>query len=304
MQTVEAGHRIAIKNVLWATDFSLSSKAALPYAISVARRYEATLHAAHIVPIEADMSAMSPDHWPALLEEEDRIIEGYVEQLENQLQGAPHEVWTRRGKIPEALADIVEEQDIDLLVLGPHGRTGVRKLFAGSVAETIFRRVRCPVLTVGPNLLSKPNDEIQFRHILFATDFSKGSLAALPYAISMSEEDQAQLTLLHVIGQPAAGILDLKDVITSVLGRLKELVTPEAEPWCKAECKVEFGQLYAPPAERILEIARDRKADLIVLGVRPVHGDLGVVTHLASTTAQILTQAACPVLTVPGQYAE
>jgi nucleotide-binding universal stress UspA family protein len=106
-----------------------------------------------------------------------------------------------------------------------------------------------------------------------------------------------------VIGQPAAGILDLQDVITSVLRRLQKLVPPEAEPWCKAECKVEFGQLYAPPAERILESARDRNADLIALGVRPVQGDLGVVTHLASTTAQILTQANCPVLTVRGQYA-
>jgi nucleotide-binding universal stress UspA family protein len=63
---------------------------------------------------------------------------------------------------------------------------------------------------------------------------------------------------------------------------------------------LEFGEQFARPAERILEIAGEQAADLIILGVRPVHGKLGLVTHLASTTAQILTQAACPVLTVRG----
>jgi nucleotide-binding universal stress UspA family protein len=191
MKTVEAGHRIGLKNVLFATNFSPSSKVALPYAISIARRYGATLHAAHIMPTGADPLLRSPANWSIWAEEEATMIEGCVERLENQLQGVPHEVWTPRGKVSEALAGMVKEQDIDLLVLGTHGRKGVRKLFAGSVAETILRRVCCPVLTVGPNLLSKANDEIQFRRILFATDFSKGSLAALPYAISMSEEDQA-----------------------------------------------------------------------------------------------------------------
>jgi nucleotide-binding universal stress UspA family protein len=303
MQTVEAGHRIALKNILFATDFSPYSDLALPYAKAIARRYGATLHAAHIMPTEADLCAVAPDNWPALVEEEDKIIKGYVEQIENQLRGVSHKIWTRRGHAPTALVEIVEAQDIDFLVLGTHGRAGVRKLFVGSVAEQILRRAGCPVLSVGPNVSSKPGDESKFRRIVFATDFSKGSLAALPYALSFAEEDQSQLTLLHVIAQPKAGIIDLKDVTASVMERLKELVPPEAELWCKAECLVEFSQLYAPPADQILAVARERDADLMVLGVRPVEGNMGVVTHLASTTAQILTQATCPVLTVRGQYA-
>ena len=85
--------------------------------------------------------------------------------------------------------------------------------------------------------------------------------------------------------------------------RLRELVPPAAEPWCHAECVLEFGRQFAPPAERILEVARDRAADLIVLGVSSVRGKLGLSTHLASTTAQILTQAVCPVLTVRDEFA-
>ena len=145
----------------------------------------------------------------------------------------------------------------------------------------------------------KPNGEIQFQHILFATDFSEDSLAALPYAISLAEEDQAQVVLLHVIEEPVSLIVDVDAVTAFLLRRLKELVPADAEPWCRSECLVELGRPFGPPAERILEIAGDRAADLIVLGVRPVHGNLGVITHLASTTAQqIATYATCPVLTV------
>ncbi len=180
-----------------------------------------------------------------------------------------------------------------------HGRTGVYKLLMDSVAEEIFRRAPCPVLSVGPKVVAKAG-EAEFHHILFATDFRKQSLSALPYAISLAEEDEAYLTLLHVVERPMAGIVDLDTVTASLLRRLRELIPPEAEPWCHAECLVEFGRLNVSPADRILEVAGDKSADLIVLGVRPTHENLGLATHLASTTARILTQAVCPVLTVRG----
>ena len=243
---------------------------------------------------------MSPDCWPAVAEEEDERIQPYVTQLEKQLQGIPHSVFTLRGKIANTLVQIIEEHQIDLLVLGTHGRTGVGKLFIGSVAEEVFRRAACPVLSIGPKVPRQPSGDTQFRYIVFATDFSEDSLAALPYALSLAEEDEAQLALLHVIEQPAAGILDREAIKAYVMRSLKELVPPEAEPWVHPQCLLEFGQQFAPPANRILEIARDHAADLIVLGVRPVRGRLGLATHLASTTAQILTQAEYPVLTVRG----
>ena len=128
VHTVEAGRRIALKNILFATDFSPCSNAALPYALSVARRYGATLHAAHVMPTRAEMLLMSPEDWPAGPEEEDKWIHTYVEQLEKQVHGVPHEVLTPRGKVVDALAQIIEEREIDLLVLGTHGRSGFGKL--------------------------------------------------------------------------------------------------------------------------------------------------------------------------------
>lgn len=300
MTTLEAGKRIALKNILFATDFSPHSDVALGYASAIARQYGARLYGAHVVPSE-DYLFTAPDLWPSHIQHEKQLEQEVVGRLNELLHGVPHEVLFGVGDVSNVLSRLIGEHGIDLLVVGTHGRTGTRKLLMGSVAEKLFRQAACPVLSVGPNVLRKPAAEIEFQHILLATDFGEESLAALPYAISLAEEDQAQLMLLHVVNQPAAGILDLEEVKASLLRRLRELVPPEAEPWCHVECLVEFGRQFAFTAERILEVAADRKADLIVIGARPTHGAVSSVTHLAHTKAQqIVAHAACPVLTVRG----
>ncbi len=298
MKTLEIGKRIALKNVLFATDFSPHSNMALPYALAIARQYKAQVYGAHVVS-SADYLFVAPDLWQAQAQEEEKLKRDVTERLDRQLQGLPHEVLFGTGDVWNVLSWQIGEHDIDLLVIGTHGRTGSRKLLMGSIAEKIFRQAACPVLSVGPNVTNKPDSEIKFQRILLATDFGKESLASLPFAFSLAEEDQAQLALLHVVEHPAAGILDLEGVRASVRRRLEELVSPEAEPWCEVQCLVEFGRQFASPAERILEIAKEREADLIVLGVRPTHGPIAAITHLAHTTAQhIVAHATCPVLTV------
>jgi nucleotide-binding universal stress UspA family protein len=80
-------------------------------------------------------------------------------------------------------------------------------------------------------------------------------------------------------------------------GSCAKLVPPEAEMWCELHFAVEHG----PAAEKILEVAKQRKADLIVLGVRRPSGFPGAATHLPMATAhKVFTHAACPVLTVRG----
>lgn len=298
METLEVGKRIALNKILFATDFSPQSNVALPYALAIARHYGARVFGAHVATSD-DYLFTAPELWPAHIKEHGQLQQEVAARLEEQLRGVPHEVLFGEGDVWRVLSRLIGEYDIDLLVVGTHGRRGVRKLLMGSVAEKVFRQATCPVLSVGPNVSCKPNREIRFRQILLATDFGKESLAALPFAISLAEEDQAQLALLHVVEEPAAGISNVEKVKASLLARLKELVPPDAEPWCDAQCLVEFGKLSASPAVRILEVARDRAPDLIVLGVRPAHGAVSAVTHLAHTTAQhIVAHAACPVLTV------
>jgi nucleotide-binding universal stress UspA family protein len=302
MKTLEAGKRIELKNILFATDFSDYSNAALPYALAIARQYGAKLFGAHVVASE-DYLFTAPDLWPAHIQEEKQLQQEVTARLDEQLRGTPHETLFGTGDVWNVLSRMLGQHDIDLLVVGTHGRTAARKLLMGSVAEKIFRQATCPVLIVGPNVSGMKNGERQFQRILFATDFSKESLAALPYAFSLAEEDQSQLALLHVVAQPSESILDREEVTASLVRRLKDLVPPEAQSWCHMEFLVEFGHLrqFVPPAERILEIASERAADLIVLGVRPTHGAVSTVTHLAHTKAQdIVAHAACPVLTIRG----
>jgi nucleotide-binding universal stress UspA family protein len=300
MKTLETGTRIALNRILFATDFSPYSDAALPYAVTIARQYGATIYGAHVLSAGPTVF-MAPEAFQAFVEQSEQLQLESKAQLEGQLRGIPHQVLCGGGDVWDVLSRFIRDYDIDLLVVGTHGRTGARKLFMGSIAEKIFRQAACPVLSVGPNVICEPDSTIPFQHILFATDFSQKSAAALPYAISLAEEDQARLTLLHVIEQPSAGIVDLEGVKGATVRRLEALLPPEAEPWCHAQCLVAFGQQFAPPAERILEIAREREVDLIVLGVRPAHGAVSTVTHLARTTAQnVVAHAMCPVLTVRG----
>jgi len=296
--TQAAGQRLALKNILFGTDFSSCSEAAFSYARSIARRYGATLNVAHVLPTMATMLVMSPDFGMDAAVHEDLRVQGYVEQLESQMGSIPHHVLTPKGRVADELARIIEDHKIDLLVLGTHGRTGIRKLIMGSVAEETFRRAGCPVLSVGPNISCEPDTEAKFHHILFATNFSRESLAALPYAISFAEENEAAFTVLHFVEQPTRGAHAMTK--QCLLGRLEELIAADTDLLCHPECRVEFGELFTSPAQGILDVAERREVDLIVLGVRAAHGSLGLITHLSTTTAQVLTHARCPVLTVRG----
>jgi nucleotide-binding universal stress UspA family protein len=185
-----------------------------------------------------------------------------------------------------------------LIVIGTKGRTGLERALLGSAAEEIFRRAPCPVLTVGPHISRDTERRLEMKEILYATDFSPESLSALPYAVSLAQEHQARLTILHVIGEEKVGeLVHAGNYVESTKRRLRALVLPEANAWCEPNFRVEKG----PAAEKIMEVAIALGADLIVLGVRGAAGHMGTATHLSHPTAhRVVIQAECPVLTVRG----
>jgi len=302
---------ISLKNILFATDFSEPSAAALPYAAAISRRYDSQLHVVHVMPPASYMVPTAPID-PITIESmhETACADAHqrMDALASHLTTVPHHIYVRHGSVWEGLSDIIRTREIDLLIVGTHGRTGVEKLVLGSKAEEILRRAPCPVLTVGskvsgraklPAIEGEGNDvppvEIAVRQIVYATDFSLEALAAAPFATSLAQEFQARLTLLHVIEKytdMARGPLP----IDLALQRLENLVPEEASLWCSPRASVQFG----PPADRILQEALNSRADLIVLGVRPVPGHLGAATHLPWATAhKVIAHAHCPVLTIP-----
>lgn len=297
MKTLDVHTRVALKNILFTTDFSPAADAALPFAIHYARRYSAKVHGVHVRPFDV-YAGVPPASWPALAAETERGIKQNAQRLENELRDIPHRVVVAQGDIWEVLSAVIQENGIDLIVLGTQGRTGIGKLLLGSVAEEIFRRAACPVMTVGPHISLNPARAVEMRHILYAASLQPESLAAAPYAVSLAQENQACLTLLHVRENSKAGdLLDPAHHLEPTLRVLGSLVPEAAELWCRPECLVEIGD----PAEKILEVAEKRGADLIVLGVRGEKGVPGAATHLGRAIAhKIVVAARCPVLTVRG----
>jgi nucleotide-binding universal stress UspA family protein len=295
MNAVATKARIDLRKIIFATDFSPAAEAALPYAIGLAKQYGANVHGLH-VRFPAMYPIVGPEAMPVVLEAAEEQAKFEAKQMHEMLESVPHEVTVTEGDLWPTLREIVSEQKADLIVMGTHGRTGVRRAFLGSAAEEIFRKASCPVLTVGPHVSRNTERRLAMKEILFATDFSPESLAALPFAVSMAQEHQSDLTLLNVAGKPEVGeLVHAGQFAESTLRRLQALVPAGADLWCEPKCRVEQG----PEAEKIMEVATALGADLIVLGVRRPQGGLGATTHLMQSIAhQVVINAECPVLTV------
>jgi len=145
MDKASPSQRRSLTNVLAATDFSSASFTALQYALSIVRQFAGTLYLAHIV---SDIAAADHAWRDGQRLTTDLLISG-------ELRGVPHKLLVGHGEIWEGLAPMVRENNIDMIVVGTHGRMGLAKVLLGSVAERIFRQASCPVLTVGPNSPSR-----------------------------------------------------------------------------------------------------------------------------------------------------
>ncbi|MGO9432797.1 MAG: universal stress protein [Terracidiphilus sp.] len=287
--------RIAINNILLATDFSPEAQNALRYAISLAKRYQSTLFLTHVIPSEGSSMA-AVEAWPAVADVVQHNAEQSMAQLEatEGLQALPREAIIRSGDTWDVISQVLSEKNIDLIVMGTQGHRGVKKLFLGSTAEKAIRRANCPVLTIGPHVRSLSLN--RFDHILYATDFSAGSMRALTYALSLAEEDRAELTFLHAIESRPVSEPVLLEWKQQDREKLSQMVPPDVDLAYKPEIEVEVGI----PEVEIVRLAETRKAELIVMGC---HSGGAASTHLPWTTLHhVLEHAHCPVLTVRGEW--
>src|ERR1700687_4975889 len=295
MKAVQARSRIALKNILFATDFSSAANAAAPFAMQLAKNYGAKVYGLHVSLFD-DYTSAAPEAWAMMAEARERQAQESARHLNEQLAGIEHEVLLSEGNIWEVVSEVIKQKEIDLIVLGTRGRTGLGKALLGSVAEQILRQAPCPVLTVGPHVTARPyvngqpEEAAKLREILYATDLAADFPVAAPYAISLAQENQAHLALLYVIEEPQqpGEIAEMK------VGKLRQLVPQDADLWCEPHYLVEQGI----PVEKILEAADRRNADLIVLGAHPARW---LATHVnAGTVHKVVSEAKCPVLTVHG----
>src|SRR6201993_5072478 len=170
--TLESGKRVSLTKILVTTDFSEVSDRALDYAIALARRYDARIYLTHVITPDPFQFA-EPQLAQATYEKIRQAAEEGITDIliSGKLRGVPHEVLMEEGNVWPCLEALIVKNEIDLVVVGTHGRGKVQKLLIGSVAEEIFRKADCAVLTVGPAVKKSDKEEIELNHILFATDF-------------------------------------------------------------------------------------------------------------------------------------
>ena len=297
---------IEIRRILCPTDFSEFSERALRYATVLARWYESQIEALHVVqqmlphgdatPMVPSWSLLNPDICAKLRERLNEFVAPVAEL------GIDAVVAVKEG---DAAGEILREataQKTDLVVMGTHGRGGFQHLVLGSVAEKVLRRCACPVLTV-PRAAPDETHALPFKRLLCPVDFSEASNQALRYALSLAQESNAELLLLHVLealpeADPLASsvVFDLgayrRALEESALTRLRALVPEEARTWCKPVEVIGRGKAY----HEILRVCAERAVDLVVMGVQG-RGALDLALF-GSTTHHVIRAGTCPVLTL------
>src|SRR5579862_4463610 len=160
----QAGARITLNNILYLTDFSEPSEAALPFAAAIAREYGAKIYLYHAL-IPGAFVYTTPELTVAGLEAQEEGAEAEMKRAEAQIVGLPHETVIERATgVWSSLEQAVKDYEADLVVLGTHGRTGAEKLLLGSIAEEVFRRSQVPVLTIGPGARHSAHAGAKFRN--------------------------------------------------------------------------------------------------------------------------------------------
>jgi nucleotide-binding universal stress UspA family protein len=294
---------VSFKNILLATDFSDASEKAFNYATAVARFHGSKIYLVHVIPPEPG-SFIPELPGDRLRHEAKREMETLANRSE--LKQIAHETVLRAGSVWSVLSAVIRQDNIELVVLGTHGRGGLKKLVLGSVAEEVVRRAGCPVITVGPHIDVPLSTAGEFHRILFATDFHPASAKAFEYALLLTNQFQAKLILLHLMppaALPGPGLTFYNEkainewqarVRASTKQKLEQLLPASVKLWSEPEYVVGFDFV----AEGILKVAAERKADLIIMGAnRPVSAKVSAHA-LKAVSYEVICHSKCAVLTV------
>jgi nucleotide-binding universal stress UspA family protein len=217
---------ITIKTILCPVDFFAASHAAVSYAAGLAGNYGAGMHLLHVitpVPVAAYDYALDTTQIMKSMEES---AEAELVKLAARVKeaGISVDFEIRAGDVYDEIKRSIDVLKPQIVVMGTHGRRGVERWFMGSTTEKLLRHSPVPLITISAGGV-KP-EAPRFRRILVTTDFSDGTPDALAYAFSVAQENEAKITLLHVV----------HDVAADVSGKYRESLMQGVQsnwmPWC------------------------------------------------------------------------
>ena len=271
---------ITIKRILCPTDLSPSSGKAMRYALALARAHEAQLMFFHCGP-EVD----SEEKLRASVSEHTGTSDARL-------------IVTAADDIGEAIMMQAQAENVDLIVMRSRRRPH-RAALLGSTAESVCRNAPCPVLVMHNDEQELVSNQLtlNLKRVLVAYDFSDYSELALKYGLSIAQEHQAELHLLHVlpprsVNEPEIAWYPLggDSAYHTAARRLQRVVPAEVHLWCEVKTAVSEGHPY----REILNYAEKNQIDLISVGA---HGaGFGMRALFGSNVDRVLRQAPCPVL--------
>ncbi len=265
------------RKILVPTDLSATSLPALEFARVLHNQFGGAvrlMHAQHF-DLPPYFSGGQLQKLTRELQQSARKAADYLRKEGIALLGFDAEVSVTDKHPVEAILEASIEQDIDLIVMGSHGRHGADRFWLGSVAERILHETARPVLAVRQGMLAAP-----FRHVLCPVGLSGVGRGALEYAATIAAAGRLQLTVLHSVEQGETAPV-CSFVSDEVRGR----------------CHVAELTYHGDAANSILTAAREAKPDVIVMGAERKPSIFGEL--FSTTTARILQWGEAPLLVVP-----
>lgn len=285
---------IELKSILCPVDFFPASEHALRYSMALAENYESRLTILHVVsPVMPSSYEFTVDTGDLVAAFKEHALEKVAEmKSEAGRRQISVKTFVRVGDVEETLRNAVVETKADLVVMGTHGRHGFERWFLGSVTERFLRRSMVPVLSMSEAAAESPVPPNVGR-VLVTTDFTEGTADAMNFAFAIAQEAPAHVTLLHVVEQPPERARSSEEIAGILREHLDSMVPPQVRDWCTVEAEVRIGTPY----QRILAMAEEDNADLIVMNI---HGK-GLFDRavMGSTAERVIRGAPCPVLAIP-----
>jgi len=282
---------VQLRNILVATDFSNFSLNALKNAMALSAQFSSSLQIIHVITPE-NYVLLPPETAPGA---RDRLVQAARHEMETfakraMFTGETERTHIRFGEMIQTLNAFIREKDIDLVVVGTRGRTGISRFVLGSCAEYIVRGVEAPVLTINPEMEHPLSAQRPLRRVLACVSLAAESAPVAAYAGAIAQQTSAHLKVLHTLPigleqSPRA------DELTRLYAAELRSIVKLPKSCSAAEYVVQFGET----SMQAVETARSWGADLIVLGAKPA--ELWT-THFGGTVYRVVVNADCPVVTV------
>jgi nucleotide-binding universal stress UspA family protein len=292
---------VNINQILVPVDFSPPSVLAVNHGVAFARKLKARLTLLHVVTPwagqlytlagEAEQMRKEREEWaqnmlPSLIgpEDQDDLDVRFV---------------VKAGAIENVIESFVHEGEADLVVMGTHGRGLFARLLLGSVTQALLRRLGVPVLTV-----CHASAPLDFKRLLFATDFGFDSHKGFHFALDVAAATHSRLIVAHAIDASHMLSFEVPDVSEAIEQGREQAVRYARQKFLlyeaegrKRDVAVECVLLEGKAAESIARLADEQEVDLMILGLRKK--GLFERTVLGSTAEPLIRAMRVPVLSFP-----